>query len=89
MGGDALVIPAQYGEEAYLTKLYCYNGFLYELFAPEGIVLSPQDGEALLPLCALHISSISQDESCEYLECVCISARAILLHIIFIPCLKY
>lgn len=54
---DALVIASQYGEEVYLTKLYCYNGFLYELFSPEGILLSPQDGEALLPLSAMRISS--------------------------------
>ncbi|MBR7142200.1 MAG: DUF4860 domain-containing protein [Clostridia bacterium] len=54
--GDALVIAEIYGEETYLTRFYCHNGFLYELFAPQDTALAPEDGEAVLPLSSLDIS---------------------------------
>ena len=34
----------------YITRLYCYNGYLYELFSPASADVSPQDGEKLLKL---------------------------------------
>lgn len=37
------------GEE-YLTRLYCYDGALWELYAPAALELSPEDGERLLEL---------------------------------------
>lgn len=36
--------------EAYLTRLYCYDGSLRELYAPAELTLSPGDGEPLLAL---------------------------------------
>lgn len=34
----------------YLTRLYCYDGALRELYAPAELTLSPGDGEPLLAL---------------------------------------
>lgn len=34
----------------YLTRLYCYDGSLRELYAPAELTLSPDDGEPLLAL---------------------------------------
>ena len=34
----------------YLTRLYCYDGSLRELYAPAELTLSPGDGEPLLAL---------------------------------------
>ena len=34
--------------ECYTTKVYCYEGWLWELFAAEGGTFSPEDGERLL-----------------------------------------
>ena len=48
-GGDALVIPETIGGEIYLTRVYCYDGWLMELYTAEGGSFDPQDGEKLLP----------------------------------------
>ena len=39
--------------EAYLTRIYCHEGFLRELFSAEGGSFSPEDGEKLIELHAL------------------------------------
>ena len=46
---DALLIPQTYGEDRYLTRVYCYDGWLMELFAPRSGEFSPENGERLLP----------------------------------------
>ncbi|MBQ6875929.1 MAG: DUF4860 domain-containing protein, partial [Lachnospiraceae bacterium] len=40
----------------YLTRIYCHNGYLYELFTLEGLQFEPEDGEAILPLNSLSFS---------------------------------
>ena len=54
-GCDALVIPQQVGEETYITRVYCYDGWLMELFSSENGVFDPQDGEKLLPAEGLEL----------------------------------
>lgn len=34
----------------YLTRLYCYDGALWELYSPADLAMSPEDGERLLEL---------------------------------------
>lgn len=46
---DALVIPETIQGETYLTRVYCYEGWLMELFTAESGSFEPQDGEKLLP----------------------------------------
>ena len=46
---DALVIPEIIQGETYLTRVYCYEGWLMELFTAESGKFEPQDGEKLLP----------------------------------------
>lgn len=46
-GVQALVLGA--GED-YLTRLYCYDGALWELYAPAELAMAPEDGERLLEL---------------------------------------
>lgn len=43
------------GEE-YQTRLYCYDGFLWELYAPAGLSLAPEDGEKITELRELELS---------------------------------
>ena len=47
--GDALLVaqPAQDGD--YLTRIYCYDGWMMELFSARSADLAPQDGEKILP----------------------------------------
>jgi len=47
---DALVLRQQIDGEFYLTRIYCHNGWLMELFSAQDAVLTPESGEKLLPL---------------------------------------
>lgn len=46
---DALVIREHVEGETYLTRVYCHEGQLMELFAPEQGGFAPGDGEEILP----------------------------------------
>lgn len=46
--------------ESCITRVYCHDGYLRELFTPEGGSFSPEDGEKLLPLSDL-VLQISGD----------------------------
>ncbi len=56
-GGDALVLSQTIGTDEYLTRIYCYDGWLRELFTPAGGQFAPEDGEKILPLAALEIEA--------------------------------
>ena len=55
-GLDALVLLEEIEGETYETKLYCYAGWLTELYAAAGSDLSPAAGEKILELKALELS---------------------------------
>jgi len=48
-GADAIEIA----EDGYVTRIYCYDGYLHELFCAPDAALEPADGEPLLPLASL------------------------------------
>jgi len=47
--GDALVIHREIQGETYLTRIYCYDGWLMQLFSEERGDFDPQDGETVVP----------------------------------------
>ena len=47
--GVALVIP-ETEDGAFVTRIYCYGGWLMELFCAADSDLRPEDGERVLPL---------------------------------------
>lgn len=47
-GSDALVIREEVGGRVYLTRIYCCDGWLRELFSAETAQLKPEDGEKIL-----------------------------------------
>lgn len=47
-GQDALVLREQINGKTYLTRVYCYEGFIRELFTAESGNFSPRDGEKIL-----------------------------------------
>ena len=49
-GAPALEVREELEGDWYLTRVYCHEGYLRELFTPEGGNFSPEDGEKLLPL---------------------------------------
>lgn len=56
--GDSLVVAQDIGGQTYLTRVYCHEGWLMELFTHEDGEFEPADGEKLLPaqglLCTLE-----------------------------------
>ena len=47
-GTDAVVIKEEIDGEVYKTRLYCYDGYLMELFGMDDIMLMPEDGEIVM-----------------------------------------
>lgn len=52
---DALVLTEEIGGVLYLTRVYCYDGWLWELFSAAQDELRPEDGEQVLPLQGLEL----------------------------------
>jgi len=44
-GCEALVLREEIGGKAYITRVYCHEGMLRELFCAETAMLMPEDGE--------------------------------------------
>lgn len=55
-GLQALVIPEEIDGRTYLTRVYCYEGQLRELFSGEDTAVAPGDGEVVLALRGLTFS---------------------------------
>ena len=47
-GVESLEFTSIYGEETYVTRIYCYDGYLRELFASATGNFTPEDGEEIL-----------------------------------------
>lgn len=54
--GDALYFYEDIGGEKYLTRVYCYDGWLMELFTAADGDFVPADGEKICRLQAMDIS---------------------------------
>lgn len=55
-GCDALVLREEIDGECYVTRVYCHEGHIRELFSPEDAALSPEDGEPVLEAESLSFS---------------------------------
>lgn len=54
-GLDALAITEQVDGEEYVTRIYCYDGWLMELFCAAQADFAPEDGERLLRAQSLEL----------------------------------
>ena len=54
----ALVLREDVEETEYLTRIYCHEGWLMELFAAADGEFQPEDGEKLLPARELSLSLV-------------------------------
>ncbi len=54
-GVDALTVTQQVDGQEYVTRVYCRDGWLMELFCAADGDFEPQDGEKLLPAEALEL----------------------------------
>ena len=55
-GCQALVIPEEAEGRACVTRIYCHDGWLRELFTAEGGTFAPEEGEQILPLQGLSFA---------------------------------
>lgn len=55
--GDSLCITETIEGDAYQTQIYCYDGWLMELFTVKDAGLAPEDGEKILPAESLTLSA--------------------------------
>lgn len=62
-GQDALVLRESVNGQTYLTRVYCYDGYLWELFTAEGGEFSPEDGEKLLEAADFSVTMDGQQIS--------------------------
>jgi len=53
---EALVLEEEIEGEHYLTRLYCHDGSLRELFSSAADSFEPQDGEIVLPARAMDLA---------------------------------
>lgn len=54
--GAALVLSQTIGEKEYLTRIYCHEGWLRELFAAADRTFTPESGEKILPMEELQVN---------------------------------
>lgn len=55
-GKSCLALPETIGGEEYVTRVYCHDGWMRELFTPKTGDFSPEDGEKLLEVKGLTFS---------------------------------
>ena len=55
-GTPALAFDQEEGGEVYTTWVYCYDGWLMELYAQPGSGMGPEDGAQVLPAEDLELS---------------------------------
>lgn len=78
-GCEALILEEQIRGETYLTWVYCWDGWLWELYAVPGGMFSPEDGQKILEAESL---SCSLEGSLLTLE---LDQQALLLHLEVTP----
>ena len=74
-GCEALTIREDIDGRCYLTRVYCYGGYLRELFCAENAALLPENGEKILPAEELRCALTEQ------LLTVQIDGRTLYLHL--------
>ena len=57
-GVDALTVTQRVDGQDYLTRVYCYEGWLMELFCAADGQFEPRDGEKLLPVESLELEKL-------------------------------
>lgn len=62
-GPETLILKEYIDGSAYETRIYCYDGYLRELFCPSGAVFSPGDGEPVIPAQSLDLDLVSNPGS--------------------------
>jgi hypothetical protein len=57
--GDTFYLVEELGGELYYTRIYCHEGYLYELFTAAEDTFDKADGEKILPLDGLSFQIVA------------------------------
>ena len=57
-GAQAVTLRQDLGGVAFLTQIYCHDGYLRELYHLEGSGLTPADGEKILPMDSMSVEQV-------------------------------
>lgn len=57
-GTDALFLTEEIEGEPYVTRIYCYDGWLRELFTAENAEFDPEDGEMVCEAQEMELSMV-------------------------------
>ncbi len=55
-GVEALELAEEIEGKRYVTRIYCFDGYVRELFSDSSIVLNPIDGECIMEADEMHFS---------------------------------
>lgn len=58
--GDALIIGEEWEGVSFVTRIYCHNGWLMELYSLAEGTFSPEDGQKVIPMDSLQIHQQEQ-----------------------------
>lgn len=58
--GDALIIGEEWEGVSFVTRIYCHNGWLMELYSLAEGTFSPEDGQKVIPMDSLQIHQQGQ-----------------------------
>ena len=67
-GCDALELTETIDGTPYITRVYCYDGYLRELFSASEAQMTPADGEKVLAAQALTVEWLDGDGGEQLLE---------------------
>lgn len=54
--GDTLFLREELGGRTFYTRIYCHDGYMYELFSESGLGFSPSTGQKILEVNSLHFT---------------------------------
>lgn len=57
--GKVLKMYETYGEEVYVTRIYCYDGFLCESFASDQVEFFEDEGEQIVKLSGFFVNEVA------------------------------
>lgn len=55
-GVEALELAEEIDGKRYVTRIYCYDGYVRELFSEGSVLLRPSDGECIMEADEMHFS---------------------------------
>lgn len=73
-GCDALELMETIGGTPYVTRIYCYDGYLRELFSAAEAQMTPADGEKVLEAQALTVEWMDAGDGAQILTAVLTNA---------------